>query len=315
MNLSVILAYTLALVAALGVFALVMGLFANNKKFVREQQMDELIANITKSEVDSDRNDADIPDPKTWSGYWYALGNSAGMEQTSPNKTGLIALGMALSVLFIGTFGYPRDPIIAIFVAAGVIVGFRFLLVSRASKRLAKIDSQLPNMLAGMRANLSANMTPQQAILSQVGEIPAPLGVELVKLKNDLDLNIPLDPALEAFAKRVPSHELHFLVASMRIAISQGGDLDKLLETLQGILVQRASIRSKLATAIAQAQPAVLVTGLAIPLGLIFSYTSDAANREFWLTFQGLLAFGFIAVCYVLGLGAARRQIQKVKDA
>jgi tight adherence protein B len=315
MTTNALMAYAIALLAAAGVFAVIMGLFANNKTMLRQREMDELIENITKSEIESQREEANIPNPKTWSGYWYALGSSAGIVQTSPSRTGAMAAGFALVSFFVGTFAYPREALIGAMLAIAVLFAFRIFLVSKANKRLARIDEQLTDLLSGMRANLSANMTPQQAILSQVGEIPAPLGDELRTLKGDLDVNIPLDAALESFAQRVPSRELHFLVSSMRIAISQGANLDQLLETLQGIIIQRAGVRNKLASAIAQAQPAIYVTALAIPLGLIFSFSSDEKNRDFWLSFNGLLAFGVIMILYIASLVAAQKQIKKVKEA
>lgn len=315
MNLDAVLAYIIAIMLGLGVFAVIMGFFANNKKLIREQEIENLIAGITKTEVETERRDSNLPKEKSWFAYWYKLGLGAGIEQTSPNKMGIIAMSIGLGAWFLGTFAYPRDIMIGTLMGAAGIVVFRIYLNHQSSSRLAKIDKQLPALLAGMRANLSANMTPQQAILSQVGEIPAPLGEELMSLKADLDLNIPLDNALANFAQRIPSRELGFLVSSMRIAISQGANLDDLLKTLQGILVQRASIRDKLATAVAQAQPAIYVTAIAIPGGLIFSYMSNTDNKAFWFSFPGLLAFGFIAFCYVAGLFAASKQIQKVKDA
>jgi len=315
MTTNALMAYAIALLAAAGVFAVIMGFFANNKTMLRQREMDELIENITKSEIESQREEANIPNPKTWSGYWYALGASAGIVQTSPSRTGAMAAGISLVAFFIGTFAYPREALIGAMMAIAVLFAFRIFLVSKANKRLARIDEQLTDLLSGMRANLSANMTPQQAILSQVGEIPAPLGDELRTLKGDLDVNIPLDSALENFAQRVPSRELHFLISSMRIAISQGANLDTLLETLQGIIIQRAGVRNKLASAIAQAQPAIYVTAIAIPAGLIFSFSSDEKNRDFWLSFNGLIAFGVIMVLYVASLVAAQKQIKKVKEA
>lgn len=315
MTLNAVLAIAIALLAGITVFAVVMGFFANSKKLIHEKQMNELIENLTKSEIESDRQESDLPNPKSWTGYWYRLGAAAGIEQPSPNRLGLMAAGIAAVTFFIGTFAWPREILVGIAFAVGSLVIFRMVLSRRGNKRLTKIDNQLPALLAGMRANLSANMTPQQAILSQVGEIPSPLGDELLTLKADLDVNIPLDIALDNFAKRVPSSELHFLASSMRIAISQGANLDDLLKTLQGILTDRAKIRDKLATAVAQAQPAVIITVLAIPLGLLFSYTSDERNREFWMSLPGLIAFGVIGVLYAAALWMSNKQIQKVKDA
>lgn len=315
MTLNAVLALAIALLAGIAVFAVVMGLFANNKKLIHERQMNELIENLTKSEIESDRQESDLPNPKSWAGYWYRLGAAAGIEQVSTSRLGAMAAGIAAVTFFIGAFAWPRDVLVGLAFAVGSLGVFRMVLSRRGNKRLIKIDNQLPALLAGMRANLSANMTPQQAILSQVGEIPAPLGEELFTLKADLDVNIPLDVALDNFAKRVPSRELHFLASSMRIAISQGANLDDLLKTLQGILTDRAKIRDKLATAVAQAQPAVIITVLAIPLGLLFSYTTDERNRQFWMSLPGLIAFGVIGVFYAAALWMSNKQIQKVKDA
>lgn len=315
MDFNAILAYCIALTLALSVFALIIAFFANNKKFVNERKLDDLIAEITAQEITLEREASNRPKEKSWSGYWYELGSGAGYEQTSPHKTGLIAITIGVVVLFLATFGYPRDVFIGIIAAFGSVAAFRIFLKRKADKRLAEIDKQLAPLLSGMRSHLSANMTPQQAILSQVGEIPAPLGDELILLKEELDLNIPLDKALENMSHRVPSRELNFLISSMRIAISQGADLDKLLHTLQGILTQRALIADKLAAAIAEAQPAIYLTVAAIPLGLIWSYMSDEANRQFWFSFMGIIALGVIGVCYVSAIVITRKQIQKVKES
>ena len=315
MNLDMLLVVALALLSGLAVFALIIGLFTNNKKLLRERQMSELIESLTRSEIEADRIESGIPNPKTWSGYWYKMGIAAGIDQPTPHRMGILAASLAAIAFFLGTFAWPRDFIIGLVAAVIIIVIFQLYLSRAANKRLTEIDKQLPNLLAGMRANLSANMTPQQAILSQVGEIPSPLGDELYALKADLDLNIPLDTALADLSKRVPSGELHFLTSSMRIAISQGANLDELLKTLQDILVDRAKIRDKLATAVAQAQPTLWVVVIAIPLGLVFSYTSNEQNREYWFSIPGLVSLGIIGALYAAALFVVRKQIQRVKDS
>jgi Flp pilus assembly protein TadB len=284
MELNALLAYVIAVMVGISVFALVVGLFANNKKLLHERQMDDLINNIVAEEIKTNREAADLPKDKTWAAYWHNLGLAAGIEQTTPNKMGIIALSIGLGVWFLGSFAYPRDILIGTMLGVGAVFVLRMSLRRKAEKRLMTIDTQLPALLSGMRANLSANMTPQQAILSQVGEIDAPLGSELLAFKADLDIGIALDTALENMAHRVPSRELNFLISSMRIAISQGANLDDLLKTLQGILTQRASIRDKLATAVAQAQPAIYITAVAIPGGLGLSEMSGAANRSVWVS-------------------------------
>jgi tight adherence protein B len=178
------------------------------------------------------------------------------------------------------------------------------------------MDKQLPQLLSGLRANLQANLTPQQAFINQAKDFPAPLGDELRLMVDEMSLGVTLDQALQNFSSRVSSKEIKFLVSSTRIAISSGADLDPQLAIIQRIVVERTQVANLLAAAVAKAQPSIWVTGIMIPAGVLFSFYSSEENRAFWLSFPaGLIALAFVGAAYAIGLFIARKQVDGIKKA
>lgn len=316
MNIQLALSIVISILVGIGVFFLVLGFFNGSKSVRKEQEYDELLDDILESEIALDENKENLPDPKSFFGRWYLLATKAGVSnEENPNQPGTLVLILFGIGLFIGIFAWPRDIIAGIGFGLFLILAYRFWLSYKANARLTQIENQLPAMLAGLRANIAASQTPQQALMEQAEEQAAPLGDELKTLRDEINLNIPLDKALSNLSNRIPSTEIHFLVSSLRIAISEGADLDPLLETLQDIMVQRKRIKDKLKSAIAQAQPAMYVTGIAIPGGLLFSYVSSTENQSFWLSLMGLVTFLVVGILYVSSLFVTNKQIQKIKDS
>ena len=280
------------------------------------QQFHEIIESITRSEIELERSDANLPDPKTWSGYWYDLANRSGTRFESPSTPGIMAMGLPLLAFGIGFFIYPGDILGGV---AGAFVALFFLQAFFKAKirtRLVLMEKQLPNLLSGIRANLKAQLTPQQAIINQAKEISYPLGEELKTMTDEMAVGVTLDQALQNFSNRIPSRDIQFLASSIRIAIASGADLDPLVETIQRIIVQRTRIANHLIAAVAKVQPAIWVTGLMIPAGFAYSFYSKPENREFWLSAPtGLICMVVVAAAYGLGLFIAKKQVDKVKKA
>jgi tight adherence protein B len=309
----IILNVILGISTALFVFFLGLGIirYASNTK--DSEEFTALVKSITESEIEKDKKDSGIPSEKSWTGFWLRLALDSGWKPASIETPGRLAIGIALFGLLGGYFA--AGILAALIAPIGGLVILQAFLKAKSKARKKVMESQLPNLISGMRANLSANLTPQQAILSQVDEIPAPLGDELKILRQEINVNIPLDKALSNLSYRVPSREIKFLVSSIQIAISSGVDLDPQLVIIQKIIVQRARIANHLASAVASVQPSIWVAGIAIPAGFIFSYYSSVENQAFWGTLNGFIGIGVIIALYVTGLFVARRLVKKVEEA
>jgi len=282
----------------------------------KTEQFHNIIDSITRSEIELERSDANLPNVKTWSGYWYDLATRAGTKSDNPGTPGLFAIGLALVAFGVGFFVWPRDISGGIIFMPVVLFFLRTYFKAKIRARLVLMEKQLPNLLSGIRASLKANLTPQQAIINQAKEIPYPLGDELKQMTEEMAVGITLDNALQNFSNRIPSREIQFLASSIRIAIASGADLDPLVETIQRIIVQRTRIANHLTAAVAKVQPAIWVTGIMIPGAFAYSFYSSDTNRSFWLSVPlGLIAVLVIAACYGLGLFIAKKQVDRVKKA
>jgi tight adherence protein B len=309
------LVLTITLLVALTVcfFILAISKFASKEEDT--EKFHQMIDAITRSEIELERQESDLPPKNTWTGYWYSLALAAGFKPDNKAAPGYTAIIVPIVAFATGYLVWPGDLVGGIVGMGLTLLAIRGYLKFTAGRRLAILDKQLPNLLSGLRASLQANLTPQQALLAQADEINAPLGDELRILRNELSVNIPLDTALNNLAVRIPSREVKFLVAAIRIAISSGTDLDPLVETIQKIVVQRARIAAHLSTAVAQVQPAIAVTGVMIPAGLAFSYYSSETNQAFWQTPIGLIALIVVGVLYSAGLFIAKKQVDRVKNS
>lgn len=310
------LVLALSVLAGLVVLFFMLGLGRVLSKKDEDENFHSLINALNESEIALERSDANLPDKKTWTGYWADLALKSGAKPSNLNSPGLMALGVGFFVFMTGFFVWPGGALGGLAGAFAGIFALRTFYKAKINARLALMDKQLPNLLSGIRANLQANLTPQQAIVNQAKEIPAPLGDELKVLVEEMQVSITLDTALRNFGQRVPSREVQFLVSAFRIAIQSGADLDPLVETIQKIVVQRNRIANALATAVAKVQPSIWVTGLMIPLAFLWSFTSSPENQEFWMSFpMGILIAGICAVFYVVGLVIAAKLVDRIKKA
>lgn len=220
---------------------------------------------------------------------------------------------VALVAFGVGFLVWPGDPVAGLAFALLSLVAIRMYYIFEANRRTKTLEKQLPLLISGMRANLQANATAQAAIVAVAEEIPSPLGDELRILRNDIELNVKLEEALGRLSERVPSREIKFLISAIEIAVKSGTDLDPQLVIIQDVVDKRTRIRQRLASALAEVQPALLVSGIMIPAALVFNFYSDPANKAFWFSFNGLIALGIVGFLYAIGLFISKKLVEGVE--
>jgi tight adherence protein B len=314
MNLQLI-SIVLAITVGIAVSTLIIGFRMNSRKAVRAQELDRLIEGITETEISVQRQNSNAPKPKTWSSYWYNLAIAAGQSTQDATRLGMVAIGVAVLGALIGFFGWPRDILGGIGLPVIGLLALSTVLKHQGRSRLNKMERQLPGLLSGMRANLQASMTAQQALFAVIEDTPLPLREELITLREEIEVGVSLDNALSNFSNRVPSDELRFMVASMRIAILSGADLNPLLKTIEDIVTKRSRLNNKLSVAVSSAQPTIWIAAGMIPAVFAFTYFSNKSAQAFWITLPGILCGLAVAGLYALSLFIVRKQIDRVRKA
>lgn len=300
------------LVGAVAIF-LMLGLRRVAVRSTKLEKFEQDIANLTASEITSDTKEEIAIDEKSWSGFWLKKYISTGRIPANLEQPGRFAIVVAVVSFGIGFLIWPGDFFGGLLFAGLSLAGINLYYNFERKRRTQVLERQLTLMISSLSANIRANQTPTASLINIADDVPSPLGDELRLLKNDLEVNVPLSEALKKFSDRVPSRELKFLISAIEIAIESGADLEPQLTIIQGIVDNRTRIRQKLASALASVQPALLISGIMIPAGLIFSFYSDKTNQQFWTSFNGLIALAIVAFLYAMGLFLSKKLVDGVE--
>jgi Flp pilus assembly protein TadB len=301
-----------ALLAAGVAVTLTLAVVRSLQNPTRRASFNQALEVIAGSELQIDTAlNASEKEPRNWSEYWLAATERTGRIFPDPRTPGRFAAGAVVFGAAFGVLVIPGGPV-GIFVAFVPLIALNAFFGFERSKRTRTIEKQLPNLLSGLRANLQAGATPQQAIIAVSDDMPSPLGDEMRAVKSSLNVAVPIDQALRMLAVRVPSREMQFLSSSIEIAIRNGADLDPQLATIEEIVAQRTRIRQKLAGAVAQVKPTQYLAYAAVPGMLAYSILI-AGNSAFWLG-PGIIWLIVVAVLYALGWYALRFMVKSVEN-
>jgi len=278
-------------------------------------KFDEALAIIQSSEITEldtpIQKEDDEDSSRSWNKFWYKKALQAGRVPSDSATPGRYAAGAGIFGAIFGILVFPGG-------IAGVVMGGATLALALAylsfetSKRSRTLEKQMPLLLSSLRSQMHAGVTVQAALMNIADDLPSPLGDEVRLVRQDVNVSIPLDQALDALAARVPSRQMQFLVSSIGIAVRSGSDLVPQLVTIEEISRQRFRIEGKIKAAVALAKPTAY---LAIAAPLLMFIFGTLTNPDYLSFFFGSgLILGLVAlVLYLLGVVIVRLLIKNVE--
>ncbi len=143
-----------------------------------------------------------------------------------------------------------------------------WLLVWRLAKlRVASYEAQLPEALDAIVNSLKAGYSFPAALEFAAGEVPAPLGPELARVRDEQRLGVEARPALAAMAERVGTADVRMFVTAVLVQRETGGNLADLLADLASLVRDRAAFRGRVAALTAEPRMSAIVLAL-LPVSL-----------------------------------------------
>ncbi|MBF9059890.1 pilus assembly protein TadB [Rhodobacterales bacterium HKCCSP123] len=173
----------------------------------------------------------------------------------SPGQLMLVMLGLSVAA-FVGlsiltTASLP----IRLLVAVGMGVGGVFHWInSKAKKRLAMIDEQLPDAVELMVRSLRVGHPFISAINTVSKEISDPLASELGVIADEAAYGRDVSEAIRAMAERLDSQDLRFLAVAVGIQQTSGGNLAEILQGLASVIRARFKLFRKVKAITAEAK-------------------------------------------------------------
>lgn len=194
----------------------------------------------------------------------------------------LIQSGLIMSVarfagwtLFWFVFGFAVSSLFPIPVLLCLLIGIVFaalplLYVLRArSKRLNRIEQQLPDAVDLMGRALRAGHAFPNAVKMVGDEMPDPIGIEFRALFDEVNYGIAMNDALLNLTTRIPSMDLKYLVIAVLIQRETGGNLAELLDNIAGIIRDRLKLLGAIRVLSAEGRASAWVLSL-LPFGTAF---------------------------------------------
>ncbi len=158
-------------------------------------------------------------------------------------------------------------------------IGLPYLYVNRQrTKRLAKLERQLPDVADTISRALRAGHSFPSAIGMICSEFPEPMSGEFRITFDEMNYGVPLNDALMNLAKRVPIRDLRYFVIAVLIQRETGGNLAEVLDSIALLIRERFKLFDKVRVLSAEGKMSAWVLGL---LPFVTAGAMMALNRDF----------------------------------
>lgn len=181
-------------------------------------------------------------------------------------------------------------------------------VVRKRRARLRRFEELFPDSLDFVARSMRAGHAFSVSLEMIHREFQEPLAGEFRRTFEEHNLGLPLEVALQKFAKRVPLLDVHFFVSAVLLQKRTGGNLAEILDKLAYVIRERFKLRGRIRAISAHGR----MTGLAltlIPVGvaaLMFFVNPDYV-RFFFLDQVGQYMMGGAILLQLIGYGIIRK--------
>ena len=190
---------------------------------------------------------------------------------------------------------------------AGVILGIIVLDIS-IKRRQKAFTNQLGDMLTMVANALRAGFSFMQAFELIAREMDAPIGREVQKVVNEVNVGGTLETALENMQKRVESPDFELVVTAVLIQRQVGGNLAQILDTISGTIQERVRMRREVMALTAQGRMSGIVLALLpVALGIFLTTVSPDYMRPLYEETAGRIAIAVAVVMEIIGFLVIRK--------
>ncbi len=212
---------------------------------------------------------------------------------------GPIALGALVGLFTFNIWGF------LIFTGFGVYGGLSlpgWLLRNLRFRRASKCEKQLMDTIILMSNGLKSGIDLVQCLELVQKDMQPPISEEFGLCLKNYQLGTPLEKALEGIQERVPSYLLSYLIKSVVIQRSVGGNLTKIFDRIVEIIREESKLVEKTAAMTAQQRIQGIIVGIMPWVMLIIMFLFQPGPMESF--YFRPLGVGILLFCTVwIGIG------------
>lgn len=302
--------------------AITLSVYVGYRVYTQKQEDEELESDLKDIFTSEFGEDEDLTEDngfnlsKMWYDHWRNKARRAGIRRYRDLPSNIpgrdVILFTVVGAVLIAALSI--NPFLGILGGAVIPFVYNAFLGFRINQVEASLNSQVPPFLAAFKANIQANETPDRALIRVIDDMGDPLYTEMLPIKKQIQSGTEISTTLDNLKERTTSVDLRFLASCIKIAIEYGADLEKQIDVIQGVIVERQKVSNQLASASRQAKPAMIVGSLMIPVMFLAIYFMDERAQEFWfinpISYLALLAIAFL---YGIGMFFTKKMVDNIK--
>jgi tight adherence protein B len=319
--LPVILCICLGIFAAAVLIAMAGGASRARRVGLRLAALDREIASPQAGDGMADiRKDNPTMSSIPWLNSWMTRMNLGPVSSLYLYQSGVtLSIGSLLSISLAGAavLGYilywqleAAPP--ALLLSAGFLPLPFFYVRSRRTRRLSKLEQQIPDALGMMVSGLRVGHSLIACLGSAARECPDPIGVELRKCFEEQNYGVDVRTALLNLIDRAPVQDLRIFVAAVLIQKDSGGNLAEVLEKVAQTIRERFRLKMQVRVHTAQGRmtgwvlsllPVVLGVGMYIvsPEGISVLWKRPVGLKLLYAAI-GMDVLGAIVIRKIVGI-------------
>lgn len=226
---------------------------------------------------------------------WFAA-RAAILERADlPLKASEYTLMLAAAFCGVGVLAYLLSGLwpVGLAFGAAAAASLELWIKSRARRRLATFNKQLPIALQVMSTSLRSGFGIMEAVATVGREMDEPLAGEFGRIIEQARIGGSFETGLDEMVQRVESRDLRIVARALEIHRKVGGDLAAILDSVASTMRQREELRGHIIALTAQQRLGGMIVGL-LPLWVLafFSVTNPEFISPLWTESVGRILLG-----------------------
>ena len=221
----------------------------------------------------------------------------------------IIVFGFAIVFGLLLTWKFQNS----LFLPIGILVGYfipGFYLRRKKNQRSKKFEKEFSKMLRSLSGAIKSGQTLIQSLKYVSEDAEEPLLTEFIRVNKEIDLGIPINEALGHLYERNSSEDVFLFNSAIEVYQSAGGDLAKILDTIESTLRERNSIRGDIVALMTQAKVSGYVLMCLPPgLALVLNTISPKYFDQIFTSIVGIVILGLAATSEFIGFLLMRKVI------
>jgi tight adherence protein B len=227
--------------------------------------------------------------------------------------SGVLLVSLALgAALFWLTYTAMHQSALAALMAAGVAACLPGLYVAqRRSRRLARLQLQLPETLDLMARALRAGHAFSSSLQMVGEEMSEPIASEFRAVHDEVNFGVSLQQALAHLVERVPLTDLRYFVVAVLIQRESGGNLTQVLGNLSRLIRDRLKLLARVRVLSSEGRLSAWILGvMPFALGGLLTSLNPTFMAPLWTDPIGVAIVEYLLALMLLGALMLRKIVQ-----